>query len=313
MTKQTAITTNNQRGQFNMKAIDRADLQPTTKYKYKRELAAMTAAGVNPLDFEALAQYADALKSSRKTFLKSALRIISTDYERSAKGGATPENIAQVQTVVYRLEAMRSAINVKAHKGNKAHNWLSQSQVKEITALCGGDLIGQRDWVVLGLLLGAGLRRDELAQLEFTALKQQPMKGGKMRDVLEVIGKGNKARVIPLNKTLADKVRAWREVVGGGKIARSITKGKAAKIGAALSSIGIYKLVAKYGAMIGKPELAPHDMRRTFAQLGYEAGVPLTQLQTLLGHESIATTQKYLDLNLDLEITASDFIPLSGD
>ena len=48
MTKQTAITTNNQRGQFNMKAIDRADLQPTTKYKYKRELAAMTAAGVNP-------------------------------------------------------------------------------------------------------------------------------------------------------------------------------------------------------------------------------------------------------------------------
>ena len=65
--------------------------------------------------------------------------------------------------------------------------------------------------------------------------------------------------------------------------------------------------------MIGKPELAPHDMRRTFAQLGYEAGIPLTQLQTLLGHESIATTQKYLDLNLDIETTVSDFIPLSGD
>lgn len=132
MTKQTAITTNNQRGQFDTKAIDRADLQPTTKYKYKRELAAMNAAGVNPLDFEALAQYADALKSSRKTFLKSALRMISADYERSAKGGATPSNIAQVQTVVYRLEAMRGAINVTAHKGNKAHNWLSQAQVKEI-------------------------------------------------------------------------------------------------------------------------------------------------------------------------------------
>lgn len=312
MTTNAIITTNN-KNTFDTKAIDRSNLQPTTKYKYKRELDAMTAAGVNPLDYDALTQYADDLKSSRKTFLKSALRMISKDYERTTKGGATPANIAQVQTVVYRLEAMRSAINVTAHKGNKAHNWLSQSQVKEITALCGDDLIGRRDWIVLGLLLGAGLRRDELATLTFDALKQQPMKGGKMRDVLEVVGKGNKARVIPLNKILADKVRTWRGVVGDGFIVRSITKGKAATAGASLSSIGIYKLVAKYGAMIGKPELAPHDCRRTFAQLGYEAGVPLTQLQTLLGHESIATTQKYLDLNLDLEITASDFIPLSGD
>jgi hypothetical protein len=78
MTKQTAIiTTSNQRQTFDMKAIDRADLQPTTKYKYKRELEAMAAAGVNPLNFEALAIYADNLKSSRKTFLKSALRMIS--------------------------------------------------------------------------------------------------------------------------------------------------------------------------------------------------------------------------------------------
>ena len=315
MTKQTAIiTTSNQRQTFDMKAIDRADLQPTTKYKYKRELEAMAAAGVNPLNFEALAIYADNLKSSRKTFLKSALRMISTDYERGAKGSATPETIAQVQTVVYRLEAMRSAINVKKHKGSKAHNWLSQAQVKEITSLCSNDLIGRRDWIVLALLLGAGLRRDELAQLTFDAIKTQPMKVGKIRTVLEVTGKGNKTRVIPISKAIAARLLSWRdEVMIGGMIARSISKGSKNKIGASLSSIGIYKLVANYGAMIGKPELAPHDMRRTFAQLGYEAGIPLTQLQTLLGHESIATTQKYLDLNLDIETTVSDFIPLSGD
>ena len=315
MTKQTAIiTTSNQRQTFDMKAIDRANLQPTTKYKYKRELEAMAAAGVNPLNFEALAIYADNLKSSRKTFLKSALRMISTDYERTTKGGATPANIAQVQTVVYRLEAMRSAINVKKHKGSKAHNWLSQAQVKEITSLCSNDLIGRRDWIVLALLLGAGLRRDELAQLTFDAIKTQPMKVGKIRTVLEVTGKGNKTRVIPISKAIAARLLSWRdEVMIGGMIARSISKGSKNKIGASLSSIGIYKLVANYGAMIGKPELAPHDMRRTFAQLGYEAGIPLTQLQTLLGHESIATTQKYLDLNLDIETTVSDFIPLSGD
>ena len=62
--------------------------------------------------------------------------------------------------------------------------------------------------------------------------------------------------------------------------------------------------------MIGKPELDPHDLRRTYAQLGYEAGIPLTQLSKLLGHSNITTTQKYLNLDLDLENTVSDFIPL---
>lgn len=71
--------------------------------------------------------------------------------------------------------------------------------------------------------------------------------------------------------------------------------------------------INKYGCKIGVPQLAPHDLRRTYAQLGYEAGVPITQISTLLGHANIATTQKYLDLSLDLETTASDFIPLSGD
>ena len=307
MNTQMAITT----ARAGNDAIDRANLQPTTKKKYKRELEKMRDAGINPLDFQALQVYADNLKSSRKAFLKSALRMISIDYERNAKGGATPENIAAVQTVVYRLEAMRGAVTVTTHKGRKAHTWLSQSQVKEITSLCGDDLIGRRDWIVLGLLLGAGLRRDELVNLKFDALKQQPMKGGKMRDVLEVTGKGNKTRVIPIKPILADRLRQWRDEVGNGRIARSITKGKEPKIGRSLSAIGIFNLVAQYGSMIGKPGLAPHDARRTFAQLGYEAGVPLTQLQTLLGHESIATTQKYLDLSLDLETTASDFIPLS--
>lgn len=298
---------------LDLTAIDRATLQPTTKAKYKRELERMAEAGINPMDYQGLQHYADGLKSSRKTFLKSALRTISADFEQSMKANATPANIAKVQAGIYRLEAMRGAVKVRKHKGTKAHTWLSQAQVKDITSLCGADGIGLRDWIVLGLLLGAGLRRDELAGLTFNAIKQQPTRGGKLRTVLEVTGKGDKSRVIPISKILSERLNAWREIVNGGNIARSVTKGKNKQIGDSLSPIGIFKIVNAYGAQIGKPELAPHDLRRTYAQLGYEAGVPLTQLQTLLGHESINTTQKYLDLNLDLETTVSDFIPLSGD
>lgn len=171
--------------------------------------------------------------------------------------------------------------------------------------------ISKANGIVLGLLLGAGLRRDELENLTFDALKQQPTKGGKMRDVLQVKGKGAKDRVIPIKKLLADRFREWKQITGGGLVARSL--GMKKELGESMSGVAIFQLVNRYGKAIGIPELAPHDLRRTYAQLGYEAGVPITQISTLLGHANVATTQKYLDLSLDLETSASDFIPLSGD
>ncbi|MEP7133453.1 MAG: site-specific integrase [Chloroflexota bacterium] len=307
MTPQTALVTTS--APLDLTAIDRAALQPSTKAKYRREIQAMDDAGILPTNHKALQQYADGLKSSRKQFLKSALRLMSLDIEQALKAGATPANIAQTQAAVYRLEAMRGAVNVPQHKGTKAHTWLSQKQVAQITALCGDTLEGQRDWIVIGLLLGAGLRREELATLTFDALKQQPTKTGKPRDVLQVTGKGAKDRVIPISEKLGTHLRTWRETVNGGYIARSL--GMKKELGESMSAVAIFQLVNKYGNRIGIPELAPHDLRRTYAQLGYEAGIPITQISTLLGHSSVSTTQKYLNLSLDLETTASDFIPLS--
>ena len=160
--------------EIDLTAIDRAvKLQPSTKAKYKREIQVMYNAGVNPANFKELQAYADGLRSSRKQFLKSALRLMTKDYEQNVKAGATPGNLKQTQAALYRLDAMRCAIEVQVHKGKKAHTWLSQKQVAEITALCSDSLEGKRDWIVLGLLLGAGLRREELATLTFDALKQQ--------------------------------------------------------------------------------------------------------------------------------------------
>lgn len=292
-------------------AIERADLADSTKYKYSREIEAMNKAGINPANHAALTTYAAGLKSSRRAFLKSALRLMTSDYEQQVKAGATPANLPAAQAAIMRLEAMRGAINVKAHKGQKAHIWLSPAQVKQMTALCGGDLEGRRDWIILGLLVGAGLRRDELTELTFDTLKQQPTKSGKLRDVLQVTGKGSKDRVIPIKPLLAARLRSWQDETGGGRVARSL--GRSKTLGESLSGVGIFQLVRRYGAMIGIDGLDPHDLRRTYAQLGYDAGVPITQIKELLGHASVATTQRYLNLSLDLETTASDFIPLAGD
>ena len=295
--------------QLDTSAIDRAALADSTKGKYKREIQAMHAAGVNPADFPALQQYADGLKSSRKQFLKSALRLLVQGIEQDIKANATPKNLQQTQAALLRLEAMQNAVTVETHKGTKAHTWLSPKQVQEITSLCGNDIQGKRDYIILGLLLGAGLRRSELATLTFEAMKQQPTKVGKMRDVTEVMGKGKKSRVIPISEKLGNHLREWKDIIGGGNIARSL--GMSKQLGECLSTVGIFQIVNRYGTRIGIDELAPHDLRRTYAQLGYEAGIPITQISTLLGHSSVTTTQRYLNLSLDLESTASDFIPLA--
>jgi site-specific recombinase XerD len=188
----------------------------------------------------------------------------------------------------------------------------STEDVKALLATCGDDFTGARDKaIMLGLLLGAGLRREELAALKFDAIKTQPTKKG-ARVVLEVTGKGAKDRVIPVNAILAAKLYEWRQLAGSEHIARAMVRKSKTQLADSMSAVAIFHLVNKYGKQIGKPGLAPHDLRRTYAQPGYNAGVPITQISVLLGHSSVKTTQEYSNLNLDLESTASDFVPLAG-
>lgn len=296
---------------FNLDAIEHAPLAASTRAKYRRVTLTFLEGGGELGDVAQVQAYAAGLSGSQRVFFKAALRLLSAAYADNLKAGATPENVAQVQAGLYRLEALRDVVKTRKQKGTKAHTWLTPWQVKKVTAACPDTLEGRRDWIILAVLLGAGLRREELETLDFGALKRMPRKGGGFRDALEVKGKGNKTRVIPISALLASRLRAWQSEVGGGRVARSL--GRAQRLGEKISAVAIFGIVRKYGAVVGEPELSPHDLRRTFAQLGYDAGVPPMQLSTLLGHESVETTRRYLNLGLDLESTASDFVPLSGD
>ena len=298
-----------------MAPIERANLSQATKTKYLRAITRFIDAGGDITDPLSMAEHARALPQSGRAFLKSAVKYLTEGAALAAKSQATPENVNTIQAALYRIEALQEAVKVKASSGIKAHTWLSQAQVRALMATCADNLEGLRDWIVLGLLVGAGLRREELVNLRFDDLTEVPRNGNgsgerefAQRPVLAVTGKGAKARVIPIKPILAERLREWGEKVGGGLVARSL--GRKRVIGESLSAVGVFGIVRKHGAMIGKLDLDPHDMRRSYAQLGYEAGVPLTQITRLLGHSSVATTQRYLNLDLDLETTVSDFIPL---
>jgi len=283
-------------------------LADSTKAQYKKAISNFLDTGASLTDSEALAEYAQTVSKSSRAFLKAAIRLWGQHVTTQARAQATPETVAAVQATEYRFEALQEAIKVEASKGQKAHTWLTQSEVKRLLDSCtfGNTIQGKRDKMVLGLLVGAGLRREELVGLTFEDVLLQPL-ASKFRTVLNITGKGAKDRIVPINDKLAAALDAWKGVVDAGYVARSITKGGA--LGDSLSAIGVFHIVRQAGESIGKPELAPHDLRRTYAQLGYEAGVPITQISKLLGHASVTTTQRYLNLDLNLETTISDFIP----
>lgn len=288
--------------------IAMAALAESTKAKYSREIQKCFEAGIDLRDAEALASYAAGLSKSGRSFLKAVLKLWIDRMTVRVKGLATPENVSAVTATIYRLEALNDAIQVKTRPGTTLHTWLTQAEVKKLLGTCGNDLNGERDRVVLALLVGAGLRREELVNLTFDDLQLAPVKD-KMRTALNVTGKGAKDRIVPISDELAGIIDRWgRRVSHQGRIVRATTPDE--RITDSMSAVSIYHVVRKAGQAMGKASLAPHDLRRTFAQLGYEAGVPITQISKLLGHASVATTQKYLNLDLDLTVTVSDFIPL---
>ena len=138
-----------------------------------------------------------------------------------------------------------------------------------------------------------------------------------MVDVLVVTGKGDKRRVIQISSLLASHLREWKRVVGGGRIARKMNKG--GKVGKSLSAFGIFTIVRKYGNTIGIPDLDPHDCRRSYGRLLYEATQDIVLVKNLLGHADTKTTLKYIGYEIALDIPEEAFpvrefvVPVAGD
>jgi len=192
-------------------------LADSTKAQYKKAISNYLDTGNSLADSEAIGRYAQTLSNSSKAFLKSAIRLWTQRVALQAKGQSTPETVNAVTATLHRLEAINESIQIKANKGQKAHTWLTQSEVKQLLYHCDDTITGKRDRVVLSLLLGAGLRRSELSSLSFDCIKIQGD-----RTVLEVTGKGAKDRVIPVSDRLAQLLTEWQQIAGDGYIARSL-------------------------------------------------------------------------------------------
>ena len=153
------------------------------------------------------------------------------------------------------------------------------------------DWIGRRDRALFGLLYGCGLRLGEALALN---VGDVPAGGGPLR----VLGKGNKQRSVPVLAVVAAAIEAYRAACPYPAVA-----GTALFLGARgkrLQPAIAEKQMRDVRSVLGLPESAtPHALRHSFATHLLSAGADLRSIQELLGHASLATTQRYT------EVTAS--------
>lgn len=147
---------------------------------------------------------------------------------------------------------------------------------------------GIRNIAMFALLFYAGLRRGEISNLNVD--DYDPIKG--MLFIREA--KGNKNKAIPLHPFVIEKLDAWLRVRQSESEAMFIKMINVAGKGERLKAGYIYILMITACQKAGLPHYHPHDGRTTFVTMLHDNGVPIGDIQKLVGHANPATTMGYV-------------------
>jgi site-specific recombinase XerD len=174
--------------------------------------------------------------------------------------------------------------------GQRLGNWLDIDQAGQLLEKANGETLHRkRDQAMIAVLLGCGFRRSELVTLDIRDIQTRQ----EHWDVVDLAGKGGRIRTVPMPQWVKNAVDEWMSAAGltEGKVFRAISKhGKV--WGRSITQNVVWCVVRECSKRIGLECLAPHDLRRTCARLCHTNGGELEQIQFLLGHASVLTTER---------------------
>ncbi len=226
---------------------------------------------------------------NRKASLARKLSALRSFYRFLLLEGEVPANPAALLAMPKREQMLP--------------NFLSVDDTFRVLEAPGGDsFLTMRDRAMLELLYGSGLRVSELVGLGVKDVKMD-------MQVLRVWGKGRKERIVPVGekaKQALEKYLAAREEILRGP-APEVEKGRMEegplflnRSGGRLTDRSVARRLDGYVRRLGLPrEVSPHALRHSFATHLLDSGADLRAIQELLGHASLATTQRYTHLSLD--------------
>jgi integrase len=252
----------------------------------------------------------------RPGFTKATVQAYRTTLETA---GLTPSSINVRLSAIRKLaaeaadngwlapEAAAAIARVRGAKrhGVRAGNWLTLDQTERLLDLPHSQTRkGKRDRALLVLLVGCGLRRQELARLRIEEIQQRDGRWC----IVDLAGKGNRVRTVPMPPWTKSAIDEWLAAAGysAGLVLGAVNKGDRIT-GQGMTAQSVYEVVEAYGKELGVA-IAPHDVRRTFAKLAHQGRAPLEQIQLSLGHASIQTTERYLGVAQNLTDAPCDHL-----
>ena len=213
-------------------------------------------------------------------------------YEAADSGLLSPELAAGIR----RVKGVKQL-------GARMGNWLTQDQARLLLEKADGEgLRSARDLAMISVLVG-GLRRAELSALTVEDLQ---IRQGHWA-IVDLVGKGGHVRTVPMPVWVKNAVDHWRSLakVTSGRVFRAISR-HGTPWGEGISENVIWYVVRRVAERMQLNSLAPHDLRRTCAKLRHVNGGELEQIQFLLGHVSVLTTERYLGCKQNLEKPVND-------
>jgi integrase len=162
---------------------------------------------------------------------------------------------------------------------------------------------------MLGLLLGCGLRRSEVVGLNLDQLQSREGRWA----IVNLVGKGGRLRTVPMPSWCKELIDAWlrHSGVNDGKVFRHVLKGGILQPTGVTPNV-VWYAVKRCAGQAGINNLAPHDLRRTCARLCHGCGGELEQIQFLLGHASVQTTERYIGSKQKLQDAVNDRLGISA-
>src|SRR5271170_3733110 len=236
--------------------------------------------------------------------------------DRQLAPGTVNVRLAAVRRLAYEaadtgLLSPELAAGIRRVKGSKKlgirlGNWLTVDEARTLWQLPSSNTLkGTRDRAILAVLLGCGLRRGELIELTWDHLQRREDHWA----IVDLVGKGGHFRTVPVPDWVKRTIDDWLSAadIRHGKLFRCVCR-KGTVWGTEITEKVVWHVVKEYATRLGIAKLAPHDLRRSCARLCHTAGGELEQIQFLLGHVSVQTTEKYLGCKQRLREAVNDQI-----
>ncbi len=203
---------------------------------------------------------------------------------------ATVKSLYKFLLQTERMERNPAKMVKYPRKDRKLPVFLSRSEISQLLEVpSGDDFFSCRDRAILELLYATGIRVSELVQLDMWDLNLRER-------FIKVKGKGGKARIVPFGRPAQRALVQYLEKrPSGGSSALFLNR-----FGGRLSTRWVQKMVDRYiNETSVRKKISPHKIRHSFATHLLQMGADVRTIQELLGHSSLATTQKYTHLDLN--------------